>query len=197
MRSTFLRLFALVAATVLSACDSATLTDPTPVRPSFSGVLSDHGKHYTLVEHDMPVAQSSASAWIGQDGGMVYVHGGIKEGRPTMHGVYVPEGAVNKSTLFTVTVLSGKVLGVRLEAQEQSKNGRWIEVGSRGFRKPVLLFMTYAWATNVSDASKLTILYDPEDGRHHQETSARVLLDVDRYVIAELKHFSKYVLAME
>jgi hypothetical protein len=196
-RALVLALLTTGGTVLMAACDTATSVETQmPAVRSYDAVPATDGQEYTLVQGDLPEAEDSASAWIGRDGGMVVVAGGLKDGKPTMHGVYVREGTVNKPTLFTVKRLGGNQVGVRLDARTQSRNGTWTDVGGKGFRKPVYLFMTYAWATNVTDPSRLVILYDPEDGKAHEKTRSQVILDTNLFVTAELEHFSKYVMAV-
>jgi hypothetical protein len=113
-----------------------------------------------------------------------------------VHAVSIPEGAVAKRTLFTISIASSDHIEVDLRAQVEQKGGLK-DVGHLGFRKPVYLFLSYAYATNVTDASHLTILHNPENGNPHERVGGDILFGVDKYVIAKLDHFSKYALAMD
>jgi hypothetical protein len=182
---------------LLAGCDDAAVPTEPFARPAFSHVVKGtDGGEYTLVAGQIPATVLSESKWIGKEGGSVFLWGGYKDGRIIAHAVTIPEGAVSKRTLFTISIASSDHIEVDLRAQVEQKNGLK-DVGHLGFRKPVYLFLSYAYATNVSDASRLTILYDPENGNAHQRVGGQVLFGLDKYVFVQLDHFSKYALAMD
>jgi hypothetical protein len=191
-------LLLVLAIAGVASCDSTEAPmAPAALQPSHAVVSGSDGKEYTLVEGQLPYSMPTASAWIGKDGGWVYLWGGYKDGRATVHAINVPEGAVTKPTLFSINIASDQYVQVDLRAQVLDNKGSLKDVGKNGFRKPVYLLLTYAWATNVTDASKLTILYDPENGNTHQKIGGEVLFGLDKYVVVELSHFSKYAMALD
>jgi hypothetical protein len=195
----FMSVFALAAALFTASCNDASVTEAPAVRAQFDDVVpGSDGKAYTLVSGELNTTTRSASAWIDREGGMVFIEGDSVNGKPQMWGLYVPKNTVRQNTLFCVRMVGNSHAQVRLTAHIQDKKGNWINVGKTGFRAPVYLLMTYAYATNVVDPSTLTILYDPENGGAFQTTkSFRYLLENNDFVIAELSHFSKYAMAMQ
>jgi hypothetical protein len=150
------------------------------------------------VSGELNTQKREASAWIDRQGGMVFINGDTINGKPQMWGLYVPKNAVRRPTLFCVRMVGNFHAQVRLTAHEQDRKGAWINVGKAGFREPVYLLMTYAYATNVIDPATLTILYDPENGGAFQRTkSFKYRIENNDFVIAELNHFSKYAMAMQ
>jgi hypothetical protein len=196
----FLSVLALAAAALFTvSCNDASVTEAPAFRAQFDDVVpGSDGKAYTLVSGELKTTTRQASAWIDREGGMVFITGDSVNGKPQMWGVYVPKNAVRRPTLFCVRMVGNFHAQVMLTAHEQDRKGNWINVGKDGFREPVYLLMTYAYATNVVDPSTLTILYDPENGGAFQPTkSFRYLLENNEFVIAELSHFSKYAMAMQ
>ena len=189
-----------VALVTAAGCDNAEeMTAPRSAVTTIqrASVPADDGKIYTLVEGQLPAIVPSVSRWIGKSGGTIYLFGPWKDGRPTMHAVMVPEGAVSRPTLFTISVASTEFVKVDLRAQVLLKNGTLKDVGNLGFRKPVFLFLSYAWATNVDDPERLVILHDPENGNPHRRVGGEVLFSFEEYIVAALGHFSKYAVAMD
>jgi hypothetical protein len=200
MTSRLLPVIALAAAALFTAsCNDASVTEAPAIRAQFDDVVpGSDGKAYTLVSGELNTTTRSASAWIDREGGMVFIEGDSVNGKPQMWGLYIPKNAVRRRTLFCVKMVGNFHAQVRLTAHEQDRKGNWVNVGKAGFREPVYLLMTYAYATNVVDPSTLTILYDPENGSPFQTTkSFRYLLENNDFVIAELSHFSKYAMAMQ
>jgi hypothetical protein len=200
MTSRLLPVIALAAAALFTAsCNDASVTEAPAIRAQFDDVVpGSDGKAYTLVSGELSTTTRSASAWIDREGGIVFIEGDSVNGKPQMWGLYIPKNAVRRPTLFCVRMVGNFHAQVHLTAHEQDRKGGWINVGKAGFREPVYLLMTYAYATNVVDPSTLTILYDPENGGPFQTTkSFRYLLENNDFVIAELSHFSKYAMAMQ
>jgi hypothetical protein len=83
---------------------------------------------------------------------------------------------------------------VELRAYEQDELGNYtVDVGARGFLKPVKLRMSYGWSTlPILDPSVLRIVWqiDPET----QEVYPTTLDPSGRTVSTQLNHFSDYIL---
>jgi hypothetical protein len=185
----------LVAAAGLAACDSTQLAEPT-IRPSYGQVCDAGGKHYTLVEGTIPMQVEKVSAWIDSQGGWVHLPGPHKDGRETMHSVYVPANAVSQKTLFTVSTIGGNYVGVQLTAQVEDEFGNLVDAGDKDFAEPVQLVVSYAWANNVNNPASLVVLQP--DGVHHVPTKATVHSQADhQYIVTDMKRPSKYVVGMQ
>ena len=179
-----------------TSCDQATPTDPAAYPRLADVVPGNDGKQYTLLEGQLVTGKQETSAWIDRDGGLVWLEGEPKDGERTFHAVYVPERAVNKPTLFTIRLVPGKHIKVDLRAHLRERDGSLRDVGKAGFKQPVYLIMSYAWATNLTDPQRATILYDPEDGKPHQKLPAVPVLE-HHFVYAPLYHFSLYAMAQD
>lgn len=191
----------LAAVVVVAGCDQAAepLAPDVALAPQSVLVPGTDGKTYTLVEGQLRTTKRSASAWIGPLGGTVVLPG---ENRgdllPSFHSIVVPPLAVLKPTLFTISIASDKYISVDLRAQEKTLFGLK-DVGHKGFNLPVVLWLSYAEATNLVnvDLSGLTILHDPENGQPFEPVPSLVQLGVHKYVIGTLFHFSKYAMAVD
>ena len=190
----------LAAALTLTSCDSPNepaRRNDSSFRPAQDVVvIGTDGQNYKLLEGQIPAQTRSASAWIGPLGGTVVILGGVKDGRLTLHSIVVPPLAVMKNTLFTVTLPPGNNIAVELRAQQKSGlfGNTLVDVGSRGFNLPVVLTMSYAYATNLLNPSRIVLLYDPENGQAFERVPGLVNLGALLYV-APLGHFSKYAIA--
>jgi hypothetical protein len=195
--------FVAVLAMLLAAgCDSSEQAFA-PVKQeqtSASVVGGTDGRTYTLVEGQINFKRATASAWINRGGGTVMIEGDSINGRPTMHVLIVPEGVVKKKTLFTMTIASNHYVRVGLRAQIEHKyrgQVELIDVGHLGFDKPVWLGLDRSLASNVPAGSRLTVLYDPENGQPFEAMPTTVYAGYEQWVIGYLNHFSKYALAMD
>ena len=126
-----------------------------------------------------------AQAWIGTNGGTVST---------AAYTLIVPKGAVKENTLFTMTPTNTGSYSLELKAYKKGLLGN-VDVSSLGFLKPVTIRMSYAKATNVTDARKLGIVWVRENGiiedqRSTVDTSAKT-------VSSALSHFSKYAMAQD
>ena len=124
-----------------------------------------------------------AKAWIGSSGGTISV---------AAYKLTVPRYAVSSSTLFELKPANDGTYKVELHAYRKI-NGSMVEVGSRGFDKPVSYTVSYANANGVTDPRKLIIVYLRYDGKAEIQPSS-----IDTYrqtVTSKLSHFSKYALA--
>jgi hypothetical protein len=192
---------ALVAVLLAAGCDSSEQMAPVAVQTNASVVSAEDGTSYTLIEGQINFKNTSASAWINRSGGMISIEGDNINGRPTMHVLIIPEGAVQKKTLFTMTIASDHFIKVSLRAQvEEKRRGEvtLIDVGQQGFRKPVMLGLDRSLASNLPDPDRpMTILYDPENGLPFEAVPSIVYPGYEQWVIGSLHHFSKYALAMD
>jgi hypothetical protein len=125
---------------------------------------------------------SEASAWIGYEGGVV---------KTAAYTLTVPRGAVSTKTRFVVKPTNTGAYMVELDAYVNGLLGQ-VEVGSKGFKKPLLLTISYAQATGVTNEKKIAIVYVTSSS---QGTLQPVTVDTrDNDVTAQLSHFSKYAM---
>ena len=151
-------------------------------------MLDAQGNEYTLVEADTPsldglLSSLYVSRLIGVSGGSLQLAG---------HSLSVSAGAVSTPTVFLMVVLPDGRVEVELLALASSLFGV-VDVGEQGFAAPVTLSLSYAAATNVDDASRLTILHLREDGT--AEAIPGTVDAASQTVTARLEHFSKYCMA--
>jgi hypothetical protein len=126
---------------------------------------------------------SQAYAWIGAEGGSI---------KTAAYTLVVPRGAVGEKIKFVVEPENDGTYTVNLHAYQQGLLGL-VDVGGRGFRKPVLLTIRYANAEGVTNERKLTIIYLSNSTA--AEVQPSVVDRKDKEVTAQLPHFSKYAMA--
>jgi hypothetical protein len=193
--------FALFAALFAVSCDnSERLTEPAAIRQQFSDVVpGQDGNQYTLLEGQIKFKRATVSKWISRGGGQLILEGDSVNGKPTMHVLIVPEDAVNKKTLFTMTIASPHHIRVDLRAQiEQKYHGEttMVDVGHLGFKKPILLGLDRSLVGTLPIDTRLTVLYDPDNGTPFQAIPTQIFAGYEQWVVGYLSHFSKYALAM-
>lgn len=126
---------------------------------------------------------AKASAWIGTGGGTIST---------AAYTLTVPAGAVSKPTLFVVEPTNIGLYVVDLHAYEQTLLGK-IDVGAKGFLKPVTLSISYAQANGVQDPAGLVVLYVSTTSLPEIQTT---IVDLAKKKISSpLSHFSKYAMA--
>lgn len=123
-----------------------------------------------------------ASAWIGSAGGTVST---------AAYTLVVPLGAVSVNTKFVIEPVNDGTYAVQLRAYKQGLLGL-VDVGEKGFKKPVTLKMSYANASGVTNEKKLIIVYLCDGDAEVQATSIDTRKET---VSAQLNHFSKYAMA--
>jgi hypothetical protein len=183
----------ILAGSLIAGCDPAgSRVSPSPTEPQelLGGLLGGNKvQGYTLVKAPLlSLEDLSISGLIGLQGGQLTLLG---------HTLTVPAGAVSQPTLFVLTVLPTGYVEVDLEASLTSLLGGLLDVGSRGFAKPVPVTLSYAAGTNVSDPRRLTILRVNSllGYGKYEVMPSRVNLTA-KTVTTELDHFSRYVIAM-
>jgi hypothetical protein len=188
-RMKLLSLPAFLALLLFSSCDlgRAPVSDvsdvPTaPTTAAYSQSLSSYTRIEGRIPTDIPDLQ--VSKLIGIEGGSVNLAG---------HTIKVPAGAVEQPTLFTLTLATNGYVEVDLSATVTDLLGNTIDTGSKGFKKPVTLSLTYAWASNVSDPSRLLILRMLGNGK--VEALNSTVQPTGKTVTVQLDHFSKYCVA--
>ena len=179
---------ALIVTPLLTSCSEA--RDPVGAAPSMepqSGLISDLlGGTLELLNVVLkgPDANGEAkSVWIGPQGGTITT---------AAYTLTVPAYAVTKSTRFDIVPVNDGTYTVELHAYEQGLLGL-IDVGSKGFKKPVLLKYSYKNAIGIENESKLVILWVRPDGTIEVQNC-----DVNKEndtITGSLNHFSKYALA--
>ena len=191
MRSFKTLLVAILLATpMLSSCSES--VDPTSVDPVVQpqdGLIGDLlgglvGLVVTIITG--PDANGdTVTKWIGSGGGTLST---------AAYTLTVPAGAVSKSTRFKIAPTNTGTYSVDLSAHE--KGGllglSLIEVGSKGFAKPVKLTVKYANANNVRSAADLVIVYISSQG---VEIQTSIVDTTAKTVSSGLDHFSKYAMA--
>ena len=108
------------------------------------------------------------------------------------HSLVVPQGAVLVPTLFQMEVVRNGHIEVELHAFLQNLLGL-VDIGGKGFLKPVNLSLSYANATNVGNAANLKIALLNEDGSI-KEILPSVVDTQKKTVSAKLPHFSRYAM---
>lgn len=138
------------------------------------------GQKLTLVTYAATVGEQVGAEIIGANGGKLMIGKNM---------IDVPRGAVDQPVLFTMQIVAGDTVHVKLHAT------RLLDGQPYGlFGTPVTLKLTYSDAV-VTDESKLVITY-LVDGT---TTGGKKALDSDvrmqnRSVSALLEHFSDYAL---
>jgi hypothetical protein len=191
----FIKKLALVPALlfIVTACDQAGAGSPmSPKAPNNLLGLGGTAPGYTLVRDPLlpvilgiPQALTTGTL-IGFGGGQVTLLG---------HVLTVPTGAVSQPTLFTLTVLPTGYVEVNLLGTLSTLLGV-LDVGSKGFLKPIPVSLTYERATNVSDPSKLKVLrIQSLLGYGTYQVMPSTVDSTTKKVTAQLDHFSRYTLA--
>lgn len=194
---------ALFAALFAVSCDSTNrVVEPTttPARQLSHVVSGNDGKEYTLLEGQIRFKRASVSKWISRGGGQLVLEGDSVNGKPTMHVLIVPEDAVNKKTLFTMTIASNSHIRVGLRAQVEQKyrgESTLIDVGHLGFRRQLLLGLDRSLVANPPVTGTFTVLHDPENGSPFEPVPTFIYAGYEQWVVGYLSHFSKYALAMD
>lgn len=181
----------LLATPILSSCsESVDPTSTAPVVQPQDGLIGDLlggliGLVGTIITG--PDANGDAAEkWIGSGGGTVTT---------AAYTLTVPAGAVSQSTRFRIEPTNTGTYSVDLSAHR--KGGllglSLVEVGSKGFAKPVKLTINYANATNVQDPKGLVIIYIRSDGTVVTQTT--VVDTTAKTVTSGLSHFSRYAMA--
>lgn len=190
----------LAAIVVVAGCDKVSdpLAPDAPLVPQSVLVPGTDGKTYTLVEGQLRTSKKSVSAWIGPLGGTLILPGESNDALPAFHALIVPPLAVLQSTQFTMSIASDKYVQVDLRAQVKTLFGMK-DVGHQGFNLPVVLWLSYANATNLVnvDLNGLVILHDPGNGKPYEPVRSLVQIGLHKYVIGTLFHFSKYAMAVD
>jgi hypothetical protein len=179
---------ALVVTPLLTSCSD--VRDPVAANPSLdpqAGLISDLlGGTLKLINVVLkgPDANGDAkSVWIGTQGGTITT---------AAYTVTIPANAVTKSTRFDVAPMNDGTYTVQLHAYQQGLLGL-IDVGSKGFKKPVELTYSYKNAVGIENPSKLVILWVRPDGKIEVQNCDN---DKDtKTITGSLSHFSKYALA--
>jgi hypothetical protein len=183
---------------VFTSCDRPAPNEVTALhpglKPSATVVIGSNGQSYKLLEGQINTQTQSASQWIGPLGGTVLIVGTGLNQLPTAHTLVVPPLAVLQNTKFTMTLSGGNYVSVRLKAERYNLFGQLINVGAQGFNLPVLLTLSNANATNLSNPLRAVILYDPENGSSMQLVPS-VAIGGQLLVVGTLNHFSKYCAA--
>jgi hypothetical protein len=125
---------------------------------------------------------TKVTAWINSDGGTITT---------AAYTLTVPRGAVKTNTQFVIEPANDGTYTVNLAAYEKKLLGM-VSVGEKGFAKPVLLTISYAQASGVTNAKKIAIIYIESSSSAELQNSTVDTRDKD--VTAQLSHFSKYAM---
>jgi hypothetical protein len=182
--------FALAAVLVVASCDrlpddTVGPSGDTPV-PAFyySGPVYTANQITVIKETTTWGLPLSVQSLIGLLGGVLNLNG---------HSLLVPKGAVTVPTLFIMSTPNTSDVDVDLLALLPTLLGKLLNVGERGFAKPVTVTLSYGRAYNVTNASRLFIVRKLPDGRYEKMPST--VDPVRKTVSAQLDHFSKYCMA--
>jgi hypothetical protein len=124
-----------------------------------------------------------ASAWVGPQGGTV---------KTAAYTLVIPANAVSVNTRFDIEPTNDGKYSVELHAYQQGLLGL-VDVGGKGFQKPVALAFSYANAVGVENPKRLVIIYIRPDGVTEKQTSS--LNTKTEVITGTLNHFSKYAMA--
>lgn len=120
---------------------------------------------------------------IGSEGG-VLEHAG--------HRLTVPAGALSETALFRMRLDRSGYVQVDLTAMGTG-NRQDVNLGKLGFAKPVILQLSYSYASGVTDPSRLGVVWVKSDGTTEWLPSQ---VDLEAGTVeAHLDHFSQYALA--
>ena len=198
----------------------ASVGDNVPVR--MLGTFNDpHGNGQTCDPTGAPdegtgdVHQSAQ--WIDRQGGYVVIYGTSDEGTTIAHVLAVPKNAVREKTLFCMRLYNGSHMQVKLKAlalvRSNKNKTEIINIGKDGFREPVQLYMSYHQARVVrvggdgqpqlsplttDEAQRLYVAYEPDAAVTPTDRMQTINLSQwDKYIVATLPHFSKYVMMLD
>jgi hypothetical protein len=192
-----LRKLALVPVLLLAitACEKsadpiAAVAPSDEIDPLLGGLLGGtQPAGYVLVKDPLLSGLTSALSTgqlIGFGGGSITLLG---------HTLTVPAGAVTSPTLFTLTVLPTGYVEVDLLATVNTLLGV-LDLGSKGFAKPVPITLTYSRGTNVGTHTNLKVLRVKSLlGYGTYEVMPSTVDTTNKKVTAPLDHFSRYTLA--
>jgi hypothetical protein len=176
---------AILAIAVLAlGCESGTEPGRTPaLGVDARSDLIEETLGSTLSAANRAVAQLSDEVVrekIGKDGGELTLLGNT---------LTVPAGAVDRPTMFVLSVLAGDSIQVELIAYDPEL---YEDVGGKGFGVPVTLALSYAEAEEDLDPETLTIVHIKTDG---EPVVLESTVDTENEVVsADLSHFSRYAL---
>jgi hypothetical protein len=144
------------------------------------------------------------------------INGTSSDGQPIAHVLSVPRNAVREKTLFCMRLNGGNHMQVSLKAMMVQKSKgvtSVVNVGKDGFREAVQLYMSYHQAlvsdfdglgapvlvpVTAEDAQLLYVAYEPDDSSTPTDRMNTLNLSAwDKYVVATLPHFSKYVMMLD
>jgi hypothetical protein len=186
----FLRASVLAALTLaLASCESSPVGTPgaggTPAaaRATSTSTQDSAARPFRVLPADE--ATVTERAVIGPLGGVLYFGN---------HSITVPIGAVTQPTLFTGTQVGNGYIHVDLTARQRDARGEWtVDVGRRGFQKPISLRLSYANASSINDPSKLAVLYLADGTVDGTLTPVPTSTNrIGRWLYARLSHFSGY-----
>ncbi|MBV9772455.1 MAG: hypothetical protein JO040_00805 [Gemmatimonadetes bacterium] len=185
MKRATMPVLALVLA--LWSCDSTggrELQAVTGPRENIVGSVLGSVGRYRLVGAS-GVSTGSVTAVIGSQGGTLQLG---------EHELAVPAGAVTAPTVFTLRVDDGEHIRVDLTATRTLATGEVVDVGARGFGRPLRLKLGFARASDSFDPNQLRIVWARPDGT--LEVLATEVNPSGKQLRADLQHFSGYAVAV-
>lgn len=174
---------------LVASCDSMDKIGSPNVTPQLQTAQFEPA----LVDGALSGTPVEVQGTIGPEGGWVVMQGEGVHQAPAAHMLWVPPGAVDRPTLFTIRSASSEHTIVDLTAMQEI-NGRMVNVGRNGFAKPVMLGLSYA-GLKISDLENLTITYLPQTGA--PETMRSSVSPRAQMITASLTHFSRYAICAD
>jgi hypothetical protein len=195
MRRRWLTLFSAaviaISAAAVSSCEQGT-APRLDAPPASAASLSAASTPVLVRERTTLPDVLSLTHLIGVNGGTVQLAG---------HALELPAGALLQPTLVTLRIVPSGYIEMEATAVTSGLLGRVINIGARGFEKPVKLHLTYVRAVDLAsqDEARLTIL-KKVGGYDNVANFIRIESTVDtqrRIVTAELDNFSGYMMAVD
>lgn len=170
---------------LLWSCDSADTPTGAQAGPASGPAFSTSSTSYHLVKGN-DGDSGLAAAVIGAEGGVLQIG---------EHELIVPADAVDEPTVFSMAIADSAHIRVNLAATRISADGQIVNVGEKGFLKPVHLTLSYSAATEPVKESELLILWARSDGT--LEAQPTTVDTAAKRVKADLGHFSGYLIGGE
>ena len=178
-----MKLAGICALLALSACNISDATSPvgTHNSPSYDYTA---GQFQLVTGTNWSNIEITSARVIGPSGGQLTLG---------LHELVIPEGAVDKPTVFRMSKKLGPHILVDLEATDQ-RTGRSVDA----FERPVELRLSYRFvAINGADLNRMVILWLKEGSTTGELVPVPTrLIRQTKHIAASLTHFSRYAMGM-